>query len=377
MGNKRPGCVDDNGNDLNGGRNKDQTKCEDTTSNTWDPITVPQCSNGDYNTKYACDTIGTWKTEVTNNMTAMGTVDPAIDESHMQYMKNQQILSLCEHDNIKKTCEQVTENKLIPDICLFTGFKEINKDGRGLKFVAEEWGLGTWGQIFSITAISLSGIHLLCNIFSKMCGGYCNCFNSCCTGLKGFPCCASKYMVETGCICSPESPKEDRNIGVGKYDSCSQCGSLTFLTLWTVVTFFFFTMVGESIVMDQCYGAVHGSETTVQDFIEALPETAWARINLEARVFSYIIIIILISIHGLAFFVALIMWGCSMKPNSMNSHYLVSGFSNNVRDEENLTEASTGASKPTDNQVVRMVRGGMTYNRVNIVDIELNGGLKF
>ena len=110
-------------------------------------------------------------------------------------------------------------------------FEEINKDGRGLKFIAEEWGLGAWGQIFSITAISLSSLHLICHVLSTPCGGYCNCFDSCCPGLKGFPCCASKYMVETNCICTPVNPQENKNKGKGKYDSCSQCGSLTFLTL--------------------------------------------------------------------------------------------------------------------------------------------------
>jgi hypothetical protein len=384
LGNKRPGCVYQN-NDLNGGRNKDQSTCEDTTVNTWNIQTIPKCSNVDYNTKIACENIGTWSTDKNNNLTGIGKIDPTIDENGMVYTKETAIVSLCRYNDYYKTCSnEPMPNKVVPDICLFTGFEELNKDGKGLKFVAEEWGLGSWGSIFTITAITLSSIHLLCSLLSRPCGGYCNCFNSFFIGLKGFPCCASKYLVETGCPCAPVEPRENVKLGIKKYDSCSQCGALTFLTIWTMITFFFFTMVGENIIMEQCYGVKHTDvydDGTAQDFIESSSDGSSALNILQSRQMSYTIIIVLQISLDFFFLIGLFIWACTIQSKTMQSHYLVQGvgiiFNNELTPAGSRQGSANYSKEERSSMGIKTRVMGMTYNRINKNDIELNSGLKF
>ena len=218
-------------------------------------------------------------------MTQLEKVDPAGTVGGTAYTLNQDIISLCRHNSDKKTCKQVDSckagfdgayeddaaehsfvddklhgkddddctNHKIPDICLFTGFKETNKDKVGLVYTTQT--LGVVGIIFAGTALLLSSLHCVGNLCMHSCGGYCACCPSVC-------CSISQYMVDAGWPLTPDRPAS--NDHTRYFDSCSQCGILTFLTLWTVVGFLAFTMVAENTIVDQCYGVkddtVYGAE---------------------------------------------------------------------------------------------------------------------
>ena len=168
---------------------------------------------------------------VTNNMTQIEKVDPAETIGGTAYTLNQEIVSLCRHNSDQKTCKQVDSckagfdgayendaaehsfvddkihgkdddctNHKIPDICLFTGFKETNKNKVGLVYTTQT--LGVVGIVFAATALTLSTFHFIANLCLHPCGGYCTCCESCCA--SDVLCCISMYFVNTGCICTPQ-----------------------------------------------------------------------------------------------------------------------------------------------------------------------------
>ena len=293
-------------------------------------------------------------------MTQIEKVDPEVVIGGTTYNSNDDIISLCRHNSDKKTCKQVDSckttfdgayendaaehdfsddglhgkdddctNHKIPDICLFTGFKETNKDKIGLVYTTQT--LGVFGIVFATTALALSTLHFVANLCLHQCGGYCTCCELCCA--SDVLCCISKYMVRENCVCTPRNPQGNKD-HARSFDSCSQCGVLTFLTLWTVIGFLAFTMVAENTIQDQCYGventAVYGADKTAKDFIESLTDSIPAYKNLKGREASYTALIALICIHGFFFLVAMIGWGCGIEPNSMDSHDMVQGFSNGL-----------------------------------------------
>tara|TARA_A100001015_G_scaffold282945_1_gene347774 strand:+ start:396 stop:1715 length:1320 start_codon:yes stop_codon:yes gene_type:complete len=299
-------------------------------------------------------------TATANNMTQLEKVDPEVVLGGTTYNLNDDIISLCRHNSDKKTCKQVDScktgfdgayendaaehdfsddglhgkdddcsNHKIPDICLFTGFKETNKDKIGLVYTTQT--LGVVGIIFAATALTLSTLHFIANLCLHPCGGYCTCCESCCA--SDVLCCISMYFVDNGWVCTPRKPQS--NVGYARYfDSCSQCGALTFLTLWTVIGFLAFTMVAENTILDQCYGVedatVYGADKTAKDFIESLTDSKAAYKNLKGREASYTALIVLICIHAFFFLIAMIGWGCGIDEDSMDSHDMVQGFSNGL-----------------------------------------------
>ena len=143
--------------------------------------------------------------------------------------------------------------------------------------------------------------------------------------------------------------KPQSNAGYARYfDSCSQCGVLTFLTLWTVAGFLAFTMVAENTIVDQCYGVedatVYGADKTAKDFIESLSDTSPALKNLQGREASYTALIVLICIHAFFFLIAMFGWGCGIAENSMDSHDMVQGFSNGLFECMSRNKKSAGSS---------------------------------
>tara|TARA_A100001015_G_C15023136_1_gene729056 strand:+ start:1624 stop:2940 length:1317 start_codon:yes stop_codon:yes gene_type:complete len=296
---------------------------------------------------------------VANNMTQLEIISPAWGS----YSNNDKIVSLCRHNDDLKTCKQVDSckkdfdgsvveddskehvfvddnihgeddakctNHKIPDICLFTGFENKDKNKVGLVYTTQV--LGTWGLFFAIAAASLSTLHIFANLLARPCGGYCACFGNCCEGLEGFPCCASKYFVDTECPCT-NRPTENVGLGARKYDSCSQCGVLTFLTLWTVAGFLAFTMPSEDTIRDQCYGVKNSvlyGDKTAQEFIEELGESIPARKNLVERQTSYTVIYVLLIVHAIFYLIGTLIYGCAVKKDSYDTHDLVQGFSNGL-----------------------------------------------
>lgn len=335
-------------------------------------------------------------TATANNMTQIEKINPEVTLGSTTYNLNDDIISLCRHNSDQKTCKQVDSckagfdgayendaaehsfvddklhgkdddctNHKIPDICLFTGFKETNKDKIGLVYTTQT--LGVVGIVFAATALTLSTLHFLANLCLHPCGGYCTCCESCCA--SDVLCCISMYFVNTCPICTPRKPLYNKNARY--FDSCSQCGVLTFLTLWTVAGFLAFTMVAENTIVDQCYGVKHadvyGADKTAKDFIESLTDSTPALKNLQGREASYTALIVLVCIHAFFFLIAMIGWGCGISENSMDSHDMVQGFSNGLFECMSRNKKQSGSSNTANNPMrggKAFSPSGIRYNRI-------------
>tara|TARA_A100001015_G_C15030596_1_gene733007 strand:+ start:486 stop:1805 length:1320 start_codon:yes stop_codon:yes gene_type:complete len=256
--------------------------------------------------------------------------EPKVDsDGYIEYKENEKINEFV--DGLHGKDDECNYHK-IPDVCLFTGFKKDHIDD--IVHVSTVSGLG--GVWFSGIAFILSTLHFLANTVADCCDnscckrGYCRCnCGDACIGCNYFPWCISSWCIENECLGCARKSKISSKDGEPT-DACTQCGILTFLSLWTHAGFFFWTLMAQITIDDKCYGVdnavLYGSGKKVAlDFIKS-NQNKDAFKHWDRYTQSFWAIVGLLIFHTIVFIASLILWILS-KNNTTEPHEMTMGLS--------------------------------------------------